>query len=409
MTMTNQGEFQEIAHSGGQVTFTISTSPAGLRQYQVGWTHSRPTPTALFAVWALPQGAAVAGINMGGIGTPWNLPPVSGCFPVMIASDSQGCFGHLCPACGLYWRSSGTSLICPYCAVSGDRHIFLTEAQQCYVSQYCALLREALNEKNDGNYVIDMDAVADAVGKDTEKPPFYYTEESQQKNFNCSACGAFNDIIGKFCYCSRCGTRNDLDEFETITMPGLRANINSGGNYGVCVSSIVSVFDSFVAQYVQQMVHRIPIRSARKARLERMRFHDLRATANEIKTGFDIDILGGIRSTDLSAMIRLFHRRHLYEHNSGVVDAKYLADTGDDSVRLGQAIHETQSSAHQLLNLVARMAENLHSGFHDIFPPEAEPIRRHTELAERNRSTSRGHKQSSEKKPNTARPSLRGI
>lgn len=63
-------EFQEIGHTGGKVNFNVVTDAEGRRQYQVGWTHQSPRPAALFAVWALPQGVAVAGINMGGIGTP---------------------------------------------------------------------------------------------------------------------------------------------------------------------------------------------------------------------------------------------------------------------------------------------------------------------------------------------------
>lgn len=63
-----------------------------------------------------------------------------------------------------------------------------------------------------GEYSIDMDAVADAVGKEAEKPEFYYAEESQQKKFFCSACGEFNDILGNYGFCSGCGTRNDYDE-----------------------------------------------------------------------------------------------------------------------------------------------------------------------------------------------------
>jgi hypothetical protein len=98
-----QNEFREIGHTGGKVTFNVLTDANGRRQYQVGWTHQAPRPAALFAVWAPPQGAAVAGISMGGIGTPWNPPPVSGCYPVMIGSDSEGKFGGISvrPAAGI--------------------------------------------------------------------------------------------------------------------------------------------------------------------------------------------------------------------------------------------------------------------------------------------------------------------
>jgi hypothetical protein len=79
------------------------------------------------------------------------------------------------------------------------------------------------------------------------------------------------------------------------------------------------------------------------------------------------------------------HRRHVYEHNGGGVDEKDIADSGDTSVRLRQEIHESQASTHRIIGFVAKMAENLHSDFHDIFPPEAEPVRRHAETMKRHR------------------------
>jgi hypothetical protein len=373
------GEFQEIGHTGGKVTFTVVTDASGNRGYQIGWSHSRPVPSAIFAVWALRQGVAVAGIELGGIGTPWNPPPVPGCFPVFMGSDSHGKFGHQCHACSGYWRSDGGPTMCPYCGARGERHMFLTEAQQRFVAQYCERLRQALADPQDGEHVIDMDAVADAAGKNVEKPPFYYAEESQQKRFTCTACGSFNDILGKFCYCSVCGTRNDLHELESDTLAKMRTRANSGGGFESCVSDTVGAFDIFVNQLVKQLVARKPLRSARKHRLEHMRFLNLQTTANEVKAAFDIDILEGLSADDAAFAALAFHRRHVYEHNGGVVDAKYLTDSEDKSVRLGQEIRETQSAAHRLIGLVARMAQNLQRGFHDIFPPEAEPIERHKE------------------------------
>ena len=43
------------------------------------------------------------------------------------------------------------------------------QGQLRYVRHYCEVLREALDFGDDGDVVIDMDAVADAVGKEGEK------------------------------------------------------------------------------------------------------------------------------------------------------------------------------------------------------------------------------------------------
>ena len=39
-----------------------------------------------------------------------------------------------------------------------------------------------------------MDAVADAVGKDIEKPQFYYADVSQQNKYYCQACNSFKTV-----------------------------------------------------------------------------------------------------------------------------------------------------------------------------------------------------------------------
>ena len=65
----------------------------------------------------------------------------------------------------------------------------------------------------------------------------------------------------------------------------------------------------------------------------------------------------------------MFHRRHVYEHNAGEVDQKYLDDSRDTTVQLKQHIHETRKDVHDLLGFLAQMFWNLHSGFHEILPP----------------------------------------
>ena len=115
----------------------------------------------------------------------------------------------------------------------------------------------------------------------------------------------------------------------------------------------------------------------RTARFKRRRFHRLKEVANDFKTIFDIDVMKDIDSNDQKFAVHLFHRRQVYEHKGGEADEKYIADSEDNSVRLGQALRETKDSAHRLAGLVLKMAKNLHWGFHAIFPPEAQPIQQH--------------------------------
>jgi hypothetical protein len=319
----------------------------------------------------------VAPLDIGGIGVPWPEPPVPGCFPVFIASDSQGKFGFQCGRCQGYWRAGGGASVCAYCGHRDERHHFLSSSQRYYVQLYCEALSNALHNGADGDHVIDMDAVADAAGKDVEKPKFYYAEESQQKQFNCAVCGEFNDVLGRFAYCSTCGTRNDLEELENAILPPIRARANSGGPLDSCLKDIASAFDTFVSQYTRQLINNGPMRSARREKISKMRFHNLTTTRSELMGGFDIDVCEGIKTSEIDFATRMFHRRHVYEHNGGEVDVKYIAESGDTSVRVKQMIRETQASIHDFATLVLRMARNLHRGFHDICPPIRKPIELH--------------------------------
>ena len=367
-------EFEEIAVSGGKVTFTIRTDDSGRLSYQVGYSGSSPGPMVLIGVYALPQGIPVGSIQLGGIGQPWNPPPVPGCFAVLIASDSQGRFGHQCPSCAGYWRSGPWPSICPYCASMLDGYQFLSEAQARYVSHYCDVLNDALDAAKDGEVVIDMDAVAKAAENNEDIPAFYVAEQSQQCKFQCVACDEFNDILGLFGYCSGCGTRNDLEHFETHTITNIRERLNAGDVPEDCVRDAVASFDTFTSQYAKQLAKRVPMVSARSNRLSVQRFHNLEEIASVLKSWFGIDIGSGISKDEWAATVLMFHRRHVYEHNGGEVDQKYLDDSGDTTVRLKQHIRETKENAHKLLGSLLRMAKNIHRDFHQLFPPLSDPI-----------------------------------
>lgn len=377
-------DFREIAHSGGKITFTIKTDADGRTGYQIGVRGSRPVPMAMIGVYALHQGVAVGSIKLGGIGDPWNPPPFPGCLPVLIQSDSQGKFGHHCPACDGYWRSGPWPSVCPYCNIRAEGFQFLSKAQIRFVQHYCNVLSNAMAEIENGEVLIDMDEVADAAGKDpADRPAFYVAEESQQHRFKCQACEEFNDILGRFGYCSLCGTRNDLAEFEDKTVVAIRERLNTGSPPQDCVRDSVAAFDSFVAQYARQLAEQVPLSSRRIARLTKYSFHDLAEVQRILLDWFDINICDGMKDAEIANTKLMFHRRHIYEHNGGEVDQRYLDNSGDTTVRLKQVIRETREAAHALLGALVKMARNLHAGFHGLIEVVDAPIRAYEEKKKR--------------------------
>ena len=367
-------DFEEIAHAGGKITFSIQTDDEGGQSFQIGFTHTGPVRVSLVGVYALPQGVPVEKIELRGIGQPWSPPPFSGCIPVLIASDSEGRFGHDCPRCRSYWRSGPWPNICPYCHASAEPHQYLSTAQIRYLRHYCDVLPGSLDSNETVHVEIDMDAVTEAAGKNEPRPSFYVSEQSQQRKFRCSACDEFNDILGRFGYCSQCGTRNDLAEFQDRIVPKIRRRLNAETAPEDCVRDAVASFESLVGRITRELTALVPMSRSRHQRLCKQRFHNLSDVRDMLSAWFDIDIRGRVRSADWDRAVLMFHRRHVYEHNGGEVDQKYLDASGDTTVRLKQQIHETQQDAHDLLGSLTSMARNLHAGFHELFPPLPDPI-----------------------------------
>jgi hypothetical protein len=366
-------EFQEIGHCGGQFTVEVKTID-GERAIQLGYRGSRSVPMAAFGVYALPQGIPVGTMNLGGRSKP---RPTEDSLDIFIASDSEGLFGHRCPQCFAYWRSRAVPamwpLTCVNCGVRADTHHFLTEGQLKYVRGCCDLIQEAIKSEKDGESVIDMDQVADAVGKNSERPKFYYADVTQQNKFECEACGCLNDILGKYGYCSCCGTHNGLQEL-TQDISRIRDRIKAGQHYEACAKETVAAFDGFARQFSKEFAQRIPMIPTRQKEWERKLFHQLKSCVEAIESEFGINLFKGVKQEDIDFAILMFHRRHVYEHNAGEADQKYIDDTGDVSVKVKQALHETQESAHRIANIVLKVARNFQDGFHLIFPPEEKAI-----------------------------------
>lgn len=368
-------DFSEVAHSGGKVTFTVECDKEGHISYQIGYSHSAPTPMSLVGIYAHPDGFACENIKMGGIGQPWNPPPFPNCIAVFMASDSQGKFGHECPECHKHFRSDNIPalfpLTCPYCRLRVESYHYLTPPQKSYVSHYVRELIEGCENiapESTAEIVIDMNAVADAV---TEKPrvDFYYTSTTQQTEFNCTACNSYNDIRGRYGYCASCGCRNTA-ESQRKALEDVRDQLTKGAISTMdAVKKAVSEFDSAARDYTEELKNLVPMKKARSNQLDQLLFHNLDKFDETIKTFFGINLLKGM-DADRNFIKIMFFRRHVYEHDGGVATARYVRESGDHEIEEGVLIRETAENAYKFIGLLNRMINTYDADFNEIFPPE---------------------------------------
>lgn len=351
-------DFTEIAHCGGQATFKVRCDQEGRISITAGFRGSSPTPMAIITIYAtVPQGIPVSDVKMGGIGQAFEPACPEGCMAVFLGSDSHGKWGHQCPKCNGYFRNENHPAIypltCPYCGLRNHAFHFLTEAHVRYVRHYISTYDEAINTDlrpgTEKEFVIDMDAIAKSEDREN-RPSFYYASELQQTRFNCAKCGEFNDIRGLYGYCASCGCRNNMAGLTDIFAEMRKGLIDKTVSSAGVVSKAVSAFDASCRDMINQLKARIPMKAARRKRLERLIFHDIESSSvAEIKAAFEIDLLRGIDSQTNAFLKMMLERRHVYEHNAGVADERYVERSGDTSWRVGDLIRETDQNAHRLL------------------------------------------------------------
>jgi hypothetical protein len=93
-------------------------------------------------------------------------------------------------------------------------------------------------------------------------------------------------------------------------------------------------------------------------------FHSWDA-AEVVERAFDIDLRKGL-SSDLPFIKMMLQRRHVFEHEGGVVTRRYLQESGDSSVVEGMLIREDAQNVHRLAGYLTRMATNFENGFNRL-------------------------------------------
>lgn len=66
-----------------------------------------------------------------------------------------------------------------------------------------------------------------------------------------------------------------------------------------------------------------------------------------------------LTTDEISQMNLYFQRRHLIEHNGGMVDAKYIEKSLDTSYSIDQRIVIKESDVYELLSIIRKLALGL--------------------------------------------------
>ena len=73
------------------------------------------------------------------------------------------------------------------------------------------------------------------------------------------------------------------------------------------------------------------------------------------------DYSAWLSKQELDRMRLLFQRRHILEHNAGIVDDRYIDKSGDINYVVGQRVVVKKSEVYELLDIIEKLCNGLKS------------------------------------------------
>jgi len=307
-----------------------------------------------------------------------NLRRLGNQVSVSIPTDEHGDLGRECPnpECLGYFkiRPPGTGLIgdnlpchCPYCGHAGPTNTFFTVAQIEY-AQSVAMSRVSkaivqnlkqleFNHRPRGAFGIGMSL---AVKEGRPVPIRHYREQKLETEVVCDHCTLHYAIYGLFAFCPDCRTHNSLQIlFKNLDLVLKQVALSEAQeDDGMkrylledALENCVSAFDGFGRETCKVRADR----SSNADKSQSVSFQNIDVAADRLRDLFGVDLRGAVPPTEWAVIRQGFMKRHVVAHRSGVVDDRYIAETGDpDAVagrRLALALREVRELADHLQSL----------------------------------------------------------
>ncbi|MDE0004615.1 MAG: hypothetical protein OXQ29_18145 [Rhodospirillaceae bacterium] len=249
--------------------------------------------------------------------------------------------GRECPnrECGQYFKirlGTGTlteTLFCPYCGTERDLSLFLTSDQAEYARRYAArrILAPMMRSFTRSVGRLNRGQRGGLIRLSVNYKPIRlhrYSERKLETDVHCDNCGLEFAVYGVFASCPCCQKLNALTtclkSLETarrlislVSDEGLDSDIREQFPRAA-LSQSVSAFDAYGKALRARNADIVGAKA--KPNL----FQDLDALDMELRRA-TLPGLAVILGTNLDHLRWFFQARHLYEHNAGVVDERFVS------------------------------------------------------------------------------------
>lgn len=304
--------------------------------------------------------------------------------PVTICSDEKGYFDRECPneEC-LYifkvlmkdWEEkvSNEEVHCPLCGYIADADKWWTQdqlekMQEIAMSWAMNHLQKELAHSTRNNKFVRI------TYKPGQRVTFVNNPIGQSEEWEteicCEKCGMHYSVIGSAYFCPCCGFNSAVNSFndtldsiekmieslhEMKTLLADKYNADSAET--MCRSMLESSIGDMVSAFQKFASRKYDELSGKNSRVNDFQIVEKGSQLFEEETGKKYD--DWLTTGELDFMKLMFQRRHLLEHNNGMIDQRYLDKSGDTSYSLGQRIIVKEADAYSLLAIMRKLGNSI--------------------------------------------------
>ena len=258
-------------------------------------------------------------------------------FRISIPED-EGFYGRECNGqeCRRYFKVHRDSLKpdmhCPYCGERFANDELWTPDQLEYAKRKA--LQEAMPMLEQHVRDVFRDTFRGMKGF-TFKPgppprprpaPSPPQEKKVDSELLCPECATRFQVDGIFGFCPGCRSENLrlYDANLRVIERELAASDNPIRGLRHAYGDLVTTFEVFAR------------REAEKHGLDRGRFQNLTHTRRQFREAMGVDVFAELDTDQIRALKRVFEKRHVHEHNEGVVSERYVREIPEDADLLGK-------------------------------------------------------------------------
>ncbi|MGI5506441.1 hypothetical protein [Lentzea sp. CA-135723] len=303
---------------------------------------------------------------------------------VSIPGDEHGFFGRQCPGCAQMFRVNmedyealpeEIELWCVYCGHHCDHSDFMTQQQKDRALRAVAdlgvqMVGHVVEDVFGGRSRTRSRSRGSGFGVEIRfrSTPFYpqplpgLDEEKLVRERKCADCALRYAVFGEHRFCPVCGplasavVSTDALGAETARLDGLaqlpaevRADLREKGVFTRIwvdtLENLVGIVETLAGAVFRAAVADAPARLNGKGNI----FQRLDDTADLFVAAGYADLRTVLDAPTWQRLTESWAARHVFTHNDGVVDARYLTKVPGSTARLGQRLTITEASCRQAI------------------------------------------------------------